>query len=76
MSDYRQTQCFLDAIDPRSHQNVEPQIREEDTWDKIVQLSKQYDATMYVTQSAIIATIHCSEVGYCLFGISLVTYIP
>ena len=29
-----------------------------------------------VTESTIIATIHCPNVGYGLFGISLVTYIP
>ena len=29
-----------------------------------------------VTESTIIATIHCPDIGYCLFGISLVTYIP
>ena len=29
----------------------------------------------YVTESTIIATIHCPDVGYCLFGISLVTHI-
>ena len=29
-----------------------------------------------VTESTIIATIHCPDVGYCLFGISLVTHIP
>ena len=28
-----------------------------------------------VTESTIIATIHCPDVGYCLFGISLVTHI-
>ena len=30
----------------------------------------------HVTESTIIATIHCPDVGYCLFGISLVTHIP
>ena len=30
----------------------------------------------YVTESTIIATIHCPDVGYCLFGIPLVTHIP
>ena len=29
-----------------------------------------------VTESTIIATIHCPDIGYCLFGISLVTHIP
>ena len=29
-----------------------------------------------VTESTLIATIHYTDVGYCLFGISLVTYIP
>src|ERR1700761_9231638 len=29
-----------------------------------------------VTESTIIATIPCPDVGYCLFGISLVTHIP
>ena len=29
-----------------------------------------------VTESTIIATIHCPDVGYCLFGIPLVTHIP
>ena len=28
-----------------------------------------------VTESTIIATTHCPDVGYCLFGISLVTHI-
>ena len=28
-----------------------------------------------ITESTIITTIHCPDVGYCLFGISLVTYI-
>ena len=28
---------------------MEPQIREDDNWDKIVQLSERYDATMYKT---------------------------
>ena len=28
-----------------------------------------------VTEATIIATIHCPDVGYCLFGISLVTHI-
>ena len=49
ISDYAQRQRFLDAMDPRLHQNVEPQIREDDKWDKIVQLAEQYDATMYKT---------------------------
>ena len=31
---------------------------------------------LFVTESTIIATIHCSGVGYCLFGISLVKHIP
>ena len=30
----------------------------------------------FVTESTIIATIHCPDIGYCLFGISLVTHIP
>ena len=29
-----------------------------------------------VTESTIIATTHCPDVGYCLFGIFLVTYFP
>ena len=29
-----------------------------------------------IMESTIIATIHFSDVGYCLFGISLVTHIP
>ena len=29
-----------------------------------------------VTESTIIATIPCPDVGYCLFGICLVTHIP
>ena len=29
-----------------------------------------------VTESTIIATIHCSDVGYCLFRNPLVTHIP
>ena len=29
-----------------------------------------------VTESTIIATIHCPDIGYCLFGISLVMHIP
>ena len=36
-------------MDPRLHQNVEPQIREDDNWDKMVQLAERYDATMYKT---------------------------
>ena len=36
-------------MDPRQRQNVEPQIRETDTWDHIVQLAERYDATMYKT---------------------------
>ena len=35
-----------------------------------------YRSTLPVTESTIIATIHCPYVGYCLFGISLVTHIP
>ena len=31
---------------------------------------------IHITESTIIATIHCPDVGYCLFGISLVTHIP
>ena len=49
ISDYAQRQRFLDAMDPRLRQNVEPQIREDDNWDKIVQLAERYDATMYKT---------------------------
>ena len=29
-----------------------------------------------VTESTIIATVYCPDVGYCLFGICLVTHIP
>ena len=29
-----------------------------------------------VTESTVIATIHCSDVGYCLFRNPLVTHIP
>ena len=36
-------------MDPRHGQNVEPQIREADTWNHIVQLAEWYDATMYKT---------------------------
>ena len=32
--------------------------------------------TFSVTESTIIATIHCPDIGYCLFGISLVMHIP
>ena len=32
-------------------------------------------AGMTVTESTITATLHCPDVGYCLFGISLVTHI-
>ena len=35
-----------------------------------------FENNICVTESAIIATIHCPDVGYCLFGISIVTYIP
>ena len=49
ISDYAQRQHFLDAMGPRLRQNVEPQIRENDTWDHIVQLAERYDATMYKT---------------------------
>ena len=49
ISDYAQRQRFLDAMDPRLRQNVEPQIREADTWEHIVQLAERYDATMYKT---------------------------
>ena len=49
ISDYAQRQRFLDAIDSRLRQNVEPQIRADDTWDHIVQLAEWYDATMYKT---------------------------
>ena len=33
-------------------------------------------ASFHVTESTIIATIHCSDVGYCLFRNPLVTHIP
>ena len=36
-------------MDLRLRQNVEPQIRETDTWDHIVQPAERYDATMYKT---------------------------
>ena len=36
ISDYAQRQRFLDAMDLRLCQNVEPPIRESDTWDHIV----------------------------------------
>ena len=49
ISDCVQRQRFLDAIDRRLGQNVEPQIRETDIWDYIVQLAKRYNATMYKT---------------------------
>ena len=49
ISDYAQRQRFLDAMDPRLRQNVKPQFREDDNWDKIVQLSERYDATIYKT---------------------------
>ena len=51
ISDYAQRQRFLDAMDPRLRQNVEPQIREDNNWDKIVQLAERYDATMYKTEA-------------------------
>ena len=40
ISDYAERQHFLDAMDPRLRQNVEPQIRETNTWDHIVQLAE------------------------------------
>ena len=49
ISDYAQRQPFLNAMDPRLRQNVEPQIGEADTWHQIVQLAKRYDATIYKT---------------------------
>ena len=47
ISEYGRRQRFLDPMDPRLPQKVEPQIREADTWDHIVQLAERYDATMY-----------------------------
>ena len=35
-----------------------------------------YSRGPIVTESTIIPTIHCPDVGYCLFGNLLVTYIP
>ena len=49
VSDYAQKQRFLEAMDSKLRRNVEPQIRETDTWDQIVQLAERYDATMYKT---------------------------
>ena len=36
----------------------------------------EHRASLTVTESTIIATIHCPDVGYCLFGNPLVTHIP
>ena len=51
ISDYAHRQRFLDAMDQRLCQNVEPQIRENNTWDHIVQLAERYHATMDKTRS-------------------------
>ena len=40
ISDYAKRQRFLDAMDPRLGQNVEPQIREANSWDNLVQLAE------------------------------------
>jgi len=49
ISDYGQKQRFLDGMDSRLRSNVEPQLRPEATWDKMVALAERYDATMYRT---------------------------
>ena len=49
ISDYAQKQRFLDIIDSRLRRNVEPQLRQEDTWDQMVAVAERYDATMYRT---------------------------
>jgi len=36
-------------MDSRLRQNVEPQLRPEDTWDQMVAVAERYDATMYRT---------------------------
>ena len=43
ISDYTQRQPFLDAMDTILRQNVEPQLRPEDTWDQMVAVA---EATM------------------------------
>ena len=35
-----------------------------------------YILSGFVTESTIMATIHCPDVGYCLFGIYRLTHIP
>ena len=47
--DYPQKQRFLDAMDSRLRCNVEPKLRPEDTWDKMVAVAERYDAPMYRT---------------------------
>ena len=37
-------------MDSRLRRNVEPQLRPEDTWDRMVAVAEQYDATMYRTR--------------------------
>ena len=48
------------------------------TWDCFSPLPclSALSITVVVTESTIIATIHCPDVGYCLFGNPLVTHIP
>ena len=40
ISDYAKRPRLLDAMDPRLGQNVEPQIREANSWDHLVQLAE------------------------------------
>jgi len=49
ISDYAQKQRLVDAMDSRLRRKVEPQLRPEDTWEKMVAVAERYDSTKYRT---------------------------
>src|SRR5215216_2172795 len=49
ITEFAQRQQFLSAMDPRLRRNVEPHIKDTDTWMDIVSLAERYDATMFKT---------------------------
>src|SRR5215216_3757062 len=49
ITEFAQRQQFLSAMDPRLRRNVEPHIKDTDTWMDIVSLAERYDATIFKT---------------------------
>src|SRR5688500_12640337 len=49
ISDYSAKQRLLDAMDISLHREVKPQIKPTSTFDEIVEIAENQDATMYST---------------------------